>query len=217
MTFNFSQYVTLIASVFLSAVFLLFPSSAIALNVDEAVFAGGCFWCLEHDFEGLSGVVSVESGYSGGTLQNPTYKQVSSGGTGHKESVNVLFDANEISYKDLLRTYWRNVDAIDGDGQFCDRGDSYQPVIFTRDKIQLAQANESFIAAAKELNLSLEDLKVEIKSFEKFWPAEDYHQNFAEENQLKYNFYRYSCGRDDRLNALWGKKARTDSDWSENI
>ena len=168
---------------------------------EEAIFAGGCFWCLEHDLEKLDGVVSAESGYSGGDLINPTYQDHS----GHQEVVKVIFDSDIISYKDLLKQYWVNVDPFDNNGQFCDRGDSYKPVIFTSNQEQKRDAKESQETISVGLNIPLEQLKVDIVDSKVFWLAENYHQDFAVKNPLKYNFYRTSCGRDNRLKKVWGE------------
>ena len=168
---------------------------------EEAIFAGGCFWCLEHDLEKLDGVVSAESGYSGGDLINPTYQDHS----GHQEVVKVNFDSDIISYKDLLKQYWVNIDPFDNKGQFCDRGDSYKPVIFTSNQEQKRDANESQETISVGLNIPLEQLKVDIVESKVFWLAENYHQDFAVKNPLKYNFYRTSCGRDNRLKKVWGE------------
>ena len=168
---------------------------------EEAIFAGGCFWCLEHDLEKLDGVVSAESGYSGGDLINPTYQDHS----GHQEVVKVIFDSDIISYKDLLKQYWVNVDPFDNNGQFCDRGDSYKPVIFTSNQEQKRDAKESQETISVGLNIPLEQLKVDIVESKVFWLAENYHQDFAVKNPLKYNFYRTSCGRDNRLKKVWGE------------
>ena len=167
----------------------------------EAIFAGGCFWCLEHDLEKLDGVVSAESGYSGGDLINPTYQDHS----GHQEVVKVIFDSDIISYKDLLKQYWVNIDPFDNNGQFCDRGDSYKPVIFTSNQEQKRDAKESQETISVGLNIPLEQLKVDIVESKVFWLAENYHQDFAVKNPLKYNFYRSSCGRDNRLKKVWGE------------
>ena len=168
---------------------------------EEAIFAGGCFWCLEHDLETLDGVVSAESGYSGGDLINPTYQDHS----GHQEVVKVIFDSDIISYKDLLKQYWVNIDPFDNKGQFCDRGDSYKPVIFTSNQEQKRDAKESQETISVGLNIPLEQLKVDIVESKVFWLAENYHQDFAVKNPLKYNFYRTSCGRDNRLKKVWGE------------
>ena len=179
----------------------------------EAVLAGGCFWCLEHDLESLPGVLSAESGYSGGHVESPTYQQVSGERTGHQESVRVRFDSGAITYATLLRSYWRNVDPLDGGGQFCDRGDSYRPVIFTADAAQQEAAEASAQAAARELGVPLESLKVEVRKAARFWPAEGYHQNYADRNSIQYNYYRWACGRDKRLDAVWGATARQGAPW----
>ena len=167
----------------------------------EAIFAGGCFWCLEHDLEKLNGVTSAESGYSGGDLNNPTYENHN----GHQEVVKVDFDSDIISYKDLLKQYWINIDPFDNKGQFCDRGDSYKPVIFTSNNEQEQQAKESKETISLALNVPPEKLKVDIIESKIFWIAEKYHQDFAVKNALKYNFYRTSCGRDNRLKKVWGE------------
>ena len=165
----------------------------------EAIFAGGCFWCLEHDLEKLDGVVSAESGYSGGDLINPTYENHK----GHKEVVKVVFDDKLLSYKDLIHNYWINIDPFDNQGQFCDRGDSYKPVIFVSNINQKLEAIETEEKIAKGLKIPLDQLKVEITDSKTFWVAEEYHQDFAVKNPLKYNFYRTSCGRDNRLKRIW--------------
>ena len=176
------------------------PLQAFAKS-EEAIFAGGCFWCLEHDLEKLDGVVSAESGYSGGDLINPTYQDHS----GHQEVVKVNFDSDIISYKDLLKQYWVNIDPFDNNGQFCDRGDSYKPVIFISNQEQKRDAKESQETISVGLNIPLEQLKVDIVESKVFWLAENYHQDFAVKNPLKYNFYRTSCGRDNRLKKVWGE------------
>ena len=166
----------------------------------EAIFGGGCFWCLEHDLEKLEGVVSVESGYSGGDLSYPTYENH----TGHQEVVKVTFNSDIISYKDLLNNYWINIDPFDDGGQFCDRGNSYKPVIFTSNQEQKREVKESQKNISRDLNIPLDQLKVDTLESKIFWIAEKYHQDFAVRNPLKYNFYRTSCGRDKRLKKVWG-------------
>ena len=177
-----------------------FPIKVFAES-EEAIFAGGCFWCLEHDLEKLDGVVSVESGYSGGDLTNPTYENH----IGHQEVVKVSFEPNIISYKDLLRKYWINIDPFDNKGQFCDRGDSYKPVIFTSNSDQKSDAKDIQETISVALNTPIDQLKVDIVDSKAFWIAEEYHQDFAVKNPLKYNFYRTSCGRDKRLKKVWGE------------
>ena len=184
-----------------------------AAATEQAVLAGGCFWCLEHDLENLPGVTAVDSGYSGGRLAKPTYRQVSGGGTGHQESVRVRFDPQRLSYAALLRVYWRNIDPLDGGGQFCDRGDSYRPVIFVADSNQREQAVASRSAAARELGRADVALQVRIEPLDTFWPAEAYHQDYARREPIKYGYYRWACGRDRRLNMLWGAQARTGNPW----
>ncbi|GCE64123.1 peptide-methionine (S)-S-oxide reductase [cyanobiont of Ornithocercus magnificus] len=190
-------------------VYLSSPALVFATNVETAVFAGGCFWCLEHDLGQIPGVISVKSGYTGGTVKNPTYSQVTAETTGHQESVEVRFDLDRISYRQLLHYYWQNIDPFDPNGQFCDKGDSYQAVIFTRGELQSQEGYRSIEWAIDKLNTSPSQIKVRIEPASTFWPAEEYHQNFAERNALKYNFYRYTCGRDRRLEQVWGSGAST--------
>ena len=149
---------------------------------EESVLAGGCFWCLGHDLEDLPGVLEVSSGYSGGKLANPSYRQVSGGGTGHREVVRVTFDTSRLRYEKLLRAYWRNVDPFDGGGQFCDRGSTYRPAIFTTNATQAVEARNLVLVAARELGKPTSAIQVEVKALSRFWPAEDYHQNYARRN-----------------------------------
>ena len=179
----------------------MFSPVQVFAETQEAIFAGGCFWCLEHDLEKLDGVISVASGYSGGDTVNPTYENYS----GHQEVVKVSFNSDIISYKDLLTAYWINIDPYDNNGQFCDRGNSYKPVIFTSNREQRLEANESQEIISLALNTTIDNLKVEILDSKPFWIAEDYHQDYAVKNPLKYNFYRASCGRDNRLKKVWGQ------------
>ena len=178
---------------------------------DEVILAGGCFWCLEHDLEYLDGVDFVKSGYSGGDLNNPSYENHN----GHQEVVLVNYDPEIVSLDKILRLYLRNIDPLDGKGQFCDRGDSYRPVIFYQNSIEENQSKDALISASKELKVPIEEIKVEVKSKNKFWLAEDYHQDFAENNEFKYKFYRYSCGRDKRLDDLWGENSKSANEWSK--
>ena len=178
---------------------------------EEVVLAGGCFWCLEHDLESLKGINSVISGYSGGDLQNPTYENHK----GHQEVVLVNYDSEVVTLSDIHRLYFRNIDPLDGDGQFCDRGDSYRPVIFFENEDEKNTASISLLSAAKELGVDLGEINVELKPKSKFWKAEGYHQDFANKNELKYKFYRFSCGRDQRLDKLWGDNVRSTNLWSE--
>ena len=189
----------LIVTCILLQLLIGFPVKVFAES-QEAIFAGGCFWCLEHDLEKLDGVVSAESGYSGGDLNNPTYENH----VGHQEVVKVNFNSDIISYKDLLENYWINIDPFDADGQFCDRGDSYKPVIFTSNEDQVREVKESKDRISLALNIPLDQLKVNVRNSKTFWIAEKYHQDYAINNPLKYKFYRTSCGRDSRLKRVWG-------------
>ncbi len=195
---NFLRPVIVLCILF--QILIIFPINAIAQS-QEAIFAGGCFWCLEHDLQKLDGVISAESGYSGGAIINPTYENHN----GHQEVVKVSFNSDIISYKDLLDSYWINIDPFDGDGQFCDRGNSYKPIIFTSNEEQKDQAKESKARISLSLNIPNDQLKVEILDSKPFWIAEKYHQDYAVKNPLKYNFYRSSCGRDNRLKKVWGE------------
>ena len=203
--FKFKKLISVFALV---AFCLCFPLSAIASS-EQAIFAGGCFWCLEHDLESLKGITSVESGYSGGDLPNPTYRNH----TGHQEVVEVTYESNKISFDKLLRGYWRNIDPFDSRGQFCDRGESYKPAIFFMNENQLYEAEVSLEKAAIELSVEKGEIGVGIYPAKTFWVAEDYHQDFAKNNKIKYNFYRKSCGRDKRLDNVWGKNSRTTKEW----
>ena len=183
----------------------------ISTFADEVVLAGGCFWCLEHDLESLRGVNSVVSGYSGGDLLKPTYENHD----GHQEVVLVDYDSEVVTLSEIYKLYLRNIDPLDGSGQFCDRGDSYRPVIFFENSDEKQKARESLLSASKELGVNLEQINVELKPKSQFWEAEEYHQDFAKRNELKYKFYRFSCGRDQKLDKLWGDNARTINVWSE--
>ena len=178
---------------------------------EELILAGGCFWCLEHDLESLKGINYVQSGYSGGDLQNPTYENHE----GHQEVVLINYESKLVSLPEILRLYLRNIDPLDGKGQFCDRGDSYRPVIFYKDSIDKSVVENALVSASNELLVPLEKISVELKSKGQFWLAEEYHQDFAEKNELKYKFYRFSCGRDQKLDKLWGDNARSANIWSE--
>lgn len=168
-----------------------------------ATFAGGCFWCTESDFEKLPGVSEVISGYTGGAVQNPTYQQVSAGGSGHIESVEVYYDATLISYNDLLEQFWRHVDPTDGEGQFVDRGYQYSPHIFYRNESEKLAAERS--AARQQASGRYgKPLATGIRPAEKFWPAEAYHQDYYQRNPIRYRYYRHSSGRDQYLEKTWG-------------
>ena len=176
------------------------PSAAAPAKTEQAVFAGGCFWCMETDMKG-PGVVKVESGYTGGTLVNPRYEDVVSEKTGHYEAVRVTYDPTKISYARLLQKYWKLVDPTDDGGQFCDRGPSYRPAVFVT-PAQRPVAEASRAAAAKELKTGT--MKAQILPVQTFYPAEEYHRDFAKRNSLHYQLYRSGCGRDARLAKVWG-------------
>lgn len=183
----------------------LFASPPAAARRENAVFAGGCFWCLEADLEKVPGVVAAVSGYMGGKDANPTYEQVSSGGTGHAEVVRVTYDPARVSYERLLEVFWRNVDPLTADAQFCDRGSQYRSAIFPLDDSQkrLAEASKSKLASRFERLIV-----TEISPASTFYAAEDYHQDYYKKNPVRYRVYRASCGRDRRLKELWGGKPK---------
>jgi peptide-methionine (S)-S-oxide reductase len=168
-----------------------------------ATFAGGCFWCTESDFDKVPGVISTTSGYIGGKTANPTYEQVSAGGTGHAEAVQIVFDPAKVSYEQLLDVYWHSIDPFAKDRQFCDRGDQYRSAIFFHDaeQRQLAEKTKADLEAKLK-----QPFATQIVMAGKFYPAEDYHQDFHIKNATKYKFYRWNCGRDQRLEQIWGKK-----------
>jgi peptide-methionine (S)-S-oxide reductase len=167
-----------------------------------ATFAAGCFWCVEEAFDKVDGVLSTVSGYMGGHTATPTYEQVSSGGTGHAEVVQVAFDPMRVSYAMLLQTFWQNVDALDGGGQFCDRGDQYRPAIFFHSDEQREQAEASKSKVAAQLGKPIATTIVPAKAFFK---AEEYHQDYYKKNPVRYKFYKWNCGRAQRLQELWGR------------
>jgi peptide-methionine (S)-S-oxide reductase len=168
----------------------------------QATFAAGCFWCVEADFDKVDGVVSTTSGYAGGKVGNPTYQQVSAGGTGHTEVVRIVYDPAKVSYQQLLDVFWKNVDPLAADKQFCDTGDQYRSAIFYHDEEQrkLAEASKTSVQGKFK-----EPVQTQIAAAGAFYPAEDYHQDYYKKNPVRYKFYRYNCGRDARLEQLWGK------------
>jgi len=178
------------------------PSSELA----RATFAGGCFWCMEPPYDKLDGVVETISGFSGGHVENPSYNAVVRGGTGHLEVVQVVYDPSIISYEALLDVFWRNIDPFQSDGQFCDRGPMYRSAIFVKNDAE-RQAAEASRDAVATLGLSDRPVDTRILDFEAFYPAEDYHQNYYIENSVRYTYYRWRCGRDQRLEELWGQNA----------
>lgn len=172
----------------------------------RATFAGGCFWCMEPPFDRLPGVVSTTSGYSGGSKLNPTYEEVSAGITGHAEVVQVAYDPGKISYEQLLDVFWRNIDPTTADRQFCDRGTQYRPAIFFHDESQKRAAEVSKRRIEQSGQISA-PIATQIVPLTKFYPAEEYHQDFYKKNPVRYKTYRFGCGRDARLAELWGKSS----------
>lgn len=172
-----------------------------AAEVKSAIFAGGCFWCVEEAFDKVPGVVATTSGYTGGSLVNPTYEQVSAGGTGHFESVKVDYDAAKVSYAQLLDAFWHNIDPFDARGQFCDKGSQYRSAIFVAGPEEEALAKASKEKVAAQFNKPVATL---ILPAQTFYPAEGYHQNFHVTNAARYKFYKFGCGRPQRLQELWG-------------
>ncbi len=189
----------------LLAIMLIAAASPASAETKSAIFAGGCFWCVESDFDKVKGVVATTSGYSGGDLQNPTYENHE----GHREVVKIDYDPAVVGYDELLRVFFRSVDPTDGGGQFCDRGYAYGTAVFAADDAELAKAK----AAAEEAGTALKQpIATQIAPAKQFWTAEDYHQNYYKENPIRYKYYRNACGRDDRIEQLWGDQAHAGID-----
>ena len=172
-----------------------------------AIFAGGCFWCVEADFDKVPGVLETISGYSGGKVDNPTYEQVSSNRTGHAEVVRIRFDPAKVSYDQLLAVFWKSIDPTTRDRQFCDSGSPYRTAIYAVDDQQLKAAQAS-VAALEKSKPFKEPIVTQIEKASRFYPAEDYHQDYYKKNPVRYKYYRASCGRDARLEQLWGPQAK---------
>jgi peptide-methionine (S)-S-oxide reductase len=182
----------------------LAESASVDTDHKTATFAGGCFWCMEPPFDKLEGVISTTSGYIGGHKQDPSYKEVSRGGTGHAEAVQIVYDPGLVDYAELLDVFWHNIDPTTANGQFCDWGDQYRSEIFYHDTEQRQLATKSR-AALEELKPFEEPVVTAISEATTFYPAEDYHQDYYQKNPVRYKFYRYGCGRDKRLEELWGQ------------
>jgi peptide-methionine (S)-S-oxide reductase len=172
----------------------------------KATFAGGCFWCVEADFDKVPGVLSTTSGYTGGKLANPSYEQVAAKLTGHAEAVQIVFDPSKVSYEQLLEHFWRTIDPTTKDAQFCDHGSPYRTAIFANDAVQLKAAKASFEALQKSKPFK-QPIVTEVVPAGVFYPAEEYHQDYYKKNPVRYQYYRSACGRDARLKQLWGDKA----------
>ena len=172
----------------------------------RAIFAGGCFWCVESDFDKIPGVISTTSGYTGGNTVNPSYEQVSSHSTGHAEAVEVVYDPTKVSYERLVEYFWHTIDPTVKDQQFCDRGSPYRTAIFAvgPEQLKIAQASRASLEKTKPFK---EPVVTEIVPASVFYPAEDYHQDYYKKNPIRYKYYRTSCGRESRLAQLWGDKA----------
>lgn len=179
--------------------------TAPAATVQTAIFAGGCFWCMEPPYDALPGVISTESGYIGGTLANPTYEQVSAGRTGHAEALRVTYDPGRVGYPTLLEVFWRNIDPVAVDRQFCDVGDQYRSAIFPVDDEQRRLAEASKRTLQADPRFRQQTIATRIEPAATFYPAEDTHQDYYRKNPVRYKFYRYSCGRDRRLEEIWGE------------
>lgn len=187
----------------LAVLFALAAPVAAQSAQEKAVFAGGCFWCTESDFDKVPGVTATVSGYIAGKASTATYTQVSAGGTGHAEAVEVTYDPAKVSYQQLLDVYWRSIDPTVKDAQFCDKGDMYRTAIYVRnaDEKKLAEASKQKVAAELKKTIF-----TQIADATPFYPAEEYHQDFYKKNPSKYKFYRWNCGRDQRLEQIWGPK-----------
>jgi peptide-methionine (S)-S-oxide reductase len=168
-----------------------------------ATFAGGCFWCVEADFDKVAGVISTTSGYTGGHTVNPTYEQVSAGGTGHAEAVEIAYDPAKVTFEKLLDVFWHNIDPLARNAQFCDHGNQYRTAIFYHDDSERSAAEASKAAVQKHFK---EPIQTEVTPAGPFYKAEEYHQDYHVKNPIRYKFYRFNCGRDARLDELWGKK-----------
>lgn len=186
-------------------IFLMFRLPLAAVEKTEtAIFAGGCFWCMESPFEKINGVKEVISGYTGGNKENPTYEEVSSGTTGHLEAIQIIYDPQKVSYNDLLSIFWKQIDPTDADGQFVDRGKQYRSAIFYKSKEEktLAEKSKQNLDKSKRFN---SPIVTEIIAVTTFYPAEDYHQDYYKKNPVRYNYYRYGSGRDQFLKKVWDK------------
>jgi len=190
----------------LITVFSLTATTQLYARTEKATFAGGCFWCMEPPFEALAGVLSVTSGYTGGNKTNPTYEEVSAGGTGHAEAIEIIYDPSVISYQKLLDVFWHNIDPTALNRQFCDTGSQYRSAIFYHSEAQARVAKSSKATLEKRRTFS-QAVATEITAAGTFFKAEEYHQDYYRKNPLRYKYYRSSCGRDKRLKDLWGEHA----------
>ena len=185
---------------FIFVLTLIINTSAISKEFNKAYFGGGCFWCMEESFEKVEGVIEVISGYSGGKTNNPTYREVTYGDSGHFETVEVIFDNSKTDYETLLKVFWVNIDPFDALGQFCDKGYSYRSVAFYQNENQKKLIDNSILSIEKKFN---QEVVTYVKEFKQFYKAEDNHQNYYNENFINYLLYKNACGRDNRLNKIW--------------
>ena len=185
---------------FIIVLTLIINTNAISKEFNKAYFGGGCFWCMEESFEKVEGVIDVISGYSGGKTNNPTYREVTYGDSGHFETVEVIFDHSKTDYETLLKVFWVNIDPFDALGQFCDKGYSYRSVAFYQNENQKKLIDNSILSIEKKFN---QEVVTYVKEFKKFYKAEDNHQNYYNENFINYLLYKNACGRDNRLNKIW--------------
>lgn len=196
----------IVAAVLFAASLWASPSMAQDDPKATAIFAGGCFWCVESDFDSVPGVLETTSGYTGGTTLNPTYIQVAKNGTGHREALRIVFDPEQVTYEQLLVAFWRSIDPTDAGGQFCDRGEPYQSAVFVIGDEQRKLAETSKAEAEKDLG---QKVATTIEGAEIFYPAEEYHQDYHNKSTLKYQFYRWRCGRNAQVEKIWGEAAYT--------
>tara|TARA_B100001173_G_scaffold248490_1_gene219050 strand:- start:4822 stop:5397 length:576 start_codon:yes stop_codon:yes gene_type:complete len=185
---------------FIIVLTLIINTNAISKEFNKAYFGGGCFWCMEESFEKVEGVIDVISGYSGGKTNNPTYREVTYGDSGHFETVEVIFDHSKTDYETLLKVFWVNIDPFDALGQFCDKGYSYRSVAFYQNENQKKLIDNSILSIEKKFN---QEVVTYVKEFKIFYKAEDNHQNYYNENFINYLLYKNACGRDNRLNKIW--------------
>ena len=186
------------------AVLSHFPLAASAQELQKAVFAGGCFWCVESDFDQIPGVVATVSGFTGGTTSDPSYPQVTAGGTGHYEAVEITYDSSTVRYEELITAFWHSVDPTDGGGQFCDRGKSYETAVFVANELERSVAEASKAAAQEMID---NPIVTPILATGPFYAAEEYHQDYYTKNPIRYKFYRWNCGRNQRVEEVWGEHA----------
>jgi peptide-methionine (S)-S-oxide reductase len=193
--------------ILMSCILLNSRANALTANdasVKQAIFAGGCFWCMEKPFDELPGVLKTISGYTGGVVKNPSYEQVSSGTTGHFEAIQIIYDPAKVSYEKLLDVFWHNIDPTDDKGQFCDKGNQYRSAIFYQgDQQRLAEQSKALLEKSKPFREPVLTLMLPAAAF---FPAKEYHQDYYQKNPLRYRYYRFSCGRDQRLESVWGQK-----------